>query len=82
MLEVQYEDVVTDLEPNVRRMLAHCNLPWDDRCVAFHQTKRQVATASASQVRMPLYQSSRRRWRPLQTLLQPLLDGLGPTLCE
>jgi tetratricopeptide (TPR) repeat protein len=82
MLEVQYEDVVTDLEPNVQRMLAHCNLPWDDRCVAFHQTKRQVVTASALQVRMPLYQSSRRRWRPLQTLLQPLLDGLGPTLCE
>jgi tetratricopeptide (TPR) repeat protein len=80
MLEVQYEELVSDLEPNVRRILAHCGLEWDERCLAFHQTKRQVVTASASQVRRPLFRTSLERWRPPPAMLQPLLDGLGPGL--
>jgi tetratricopeptide (TPR) repeat protein len=82
MIEVQYEDLVDDLEGNVRRMLAHCGLDWDERCLAFHQTKRQVNTASASQVRKPLFRTSLERWRPATELLQPLYDGLGPELLE
>ncbi|PLZ01498.1 hypothetical protein CY652_15395 [Burkholderia sp. WAC0059] len=80
MLEVQYEDLVDDLEGNVRRLLAHCGLEWDERCLAFHEAKRQVSTASSVQVRTPLYRTSLKRWRPQQALLQPLLDGLGPAL--
>ncbi|WP_144143254.1 tetratricopeptide repeat-containing sulfotransferase family protein [Paraburkholderia sp. BCC1884] len=80
MIEVEYEDLVEDFETNVRRLLAHCRLDWDDRCLAFHQTTRRVSTASAAQVRRPLYKSSLRRWQPERTLLQPLLDGLGPQL--
>ncbi|TCW86608.1 hypothetical protein C5O80_01100 [Burkholderia sp. SRS-46] len=80
LLEVQYEEVVGDLEGQVRRMLAHCGLDWDARCLAFHQTERQVATASAMQVRRPLYGNAVRRWRPDAATLQPLLDGLGPAL--
>jgi hypothetical protein len=80
MIEVQYEDLVDDLEGNVRRMLAHCGLDWDERCLAFHQTQRQVNTASASQVRKPLFRTSLARWRPAAELLQPLYDGLGPEL--
>jgi tetratricopeptide (TPR) repeat protein len=80
MLEVQYEELVGDLESTVRKMLAHCGLAWDERCLAFHQTRRQVTTASASQVRQPLYRTSLRRWRPDDELLKPLLDGLGPEL--
>lgn len=80
LLDVQYEEVVGDLEGQARRMLAHCGLDWDARCLAFHQTERQVATASAGQVRQPLYGSAVRRWRPDAALLQPLLDGLGPAL--
>ncbi|MGF7131815.1 tetratricopeptide (TPR) repeat protein [Paraburkholderia sp. EB58] len=80
MIEVQYEDLVDDLEGNVRRMLAHCGLDWDERCLAFHQTQRQVNTASASQVRKPLFRTSLERWRPAAELLQPLYDGLGPEL--
>ncbi|WP_126285347.1 tetratricopeptide repeat-containing sulfotransferase family protein [Burkholderia stagnalis] len=80
LLDVQYEEVVGDLEGQARRMLAHCGLDWDARCLAFHQTERQVATASAGQVRQPLYGSAVRRWRPDAAVLQPLLDGLGPAL--
>jgi hypothetical protein len=77
MIEIQYEDLVNDFEYNVRRMLAHCGLEWDERCLRFHQTRRPVVTMSARQVREPLFRSSLRRWRPAQTLLQPLLDGLA-----
>lgn len=80
MIEVKYEELVEDFEGNVRRLLAHCGLDWDERCLAFHQTTRQVNTASAAQVRRPLYKTSLRRWQPGQALLQPLFDGLGPEL--
>lgn len=80
MIEVKYEDLVEDLEGNVRRILAHCGLDWDERCLAFHQTERQVNTASAAQVRRPIYKTSVQRWQPRQALLQPLFDGLGPAL--
>jgi tetratricopeptide (TPR) repeat protein len=80
MIEVQYEDLVDDLEGNARRMLAHCGLDWNEQCLAFHQTQRQVNTASASQVRQPIYRTSLSRWRPDDALLQPLYEGLGPEL--
>jgi hypothetical protein len=82
MIEVRYEALVEDVEVNVRRMLAHCGLDWDARCLAFHETARQVTTASSAQVRQPLYKTALRRWQPRQALLQPLLDGLGAGLAE
>ncbi|CAB3805127.1 hypothetical protein LMG28614_06153 [Paraburkholderia ultramafica] len=82
MIEINYEELVDDLEGNVRRMLAHCGLDWDERCLAFHQTTRQVTTASSEQVRRPLYRTSVRRWQPRQALLEPLFDGLGPELTK
>jgi tetratricopeptide (TPR) repeat protein len=80
MIEVKYEELVDDFEGNVRRLLAHCGLGWDERCLSFHQTTRQVTTASSAQVRRPLYKTSLQRWQPQQDLLQPLFDGLGPEL--
>ena len=80
MIEVKYEELVDDFEGNVRRMLAHCGLDWDERCLSFHETAREVSTASAAQVRRPLYKTSLRRWQPQEALLQPLFDGLGPAL--
>ncbi|ANB72931.1 hypothetical protein AYM40_11540 [Paraburkholderia phytofirmans OLGA172] len=80
MIQIKYEELVEDLEGNVRRLLAHCGLDWDARCLSFHQTTRQVNTASAAQVRRPLYKTSVQRWQPRQVLLQPLFDGLGPEL--
>ncbi|MBV9552788.1 MAG: sulfotransferase [Alphaproteobacteria bacterium] len=76
MLEVQYEDLVGNLEGQARRMLAHCGLDWDPACLDFHKTERPIRTASALQVRVPIYRSSVRRWRPAEQTLFPLLDGL------
>jgi tetratricopeptide (TPR) repeat protein len=76
MLEVRYEDVVADLEGQARRILDHCGLAWDERCLAFHQNQRLVRTASAAQVRRPLYASSVGRWRVFADLARPLLDAL------
>ncbi len=79
MLEVQYEDVVADIETQARRLLAHCGLEWDAACLAFHTIDRPVYTASAVQVRQPLYHSAVERWRPYEQQLQPLLQALGRT---
>lgn len=76
-LEVRYENVVADLEGETRRMLAFCGLDWDPACLAFDKSDRAVWTASAAQVRRPLYASSVGRWRPPPAVLKPLLDGLG-----
>jgi tetratricopeptide (TPR) repeat protein len=76
MLEVQYEEVVSDLEVQGRRIVAHCGLEWDARCLAFHQTERPVRTASMGQVRQPLYKTSVGRWRAHEKQLGALLDEL------
>jgi hypothetical protein len=78
MLEVQYEEAVGNLDQQARRMLAHCGLEWHDACIDFHKTQRFVRTASAAQVRQPIYDSSIGRWRAYEALLQPLLQELGP----
>jgi hypothetical protein len=77
LLDVQYEELVGDFEPQVRRLLAHCDLDWDDRCLSFHETQRAVRTASAIQVRQPLYRGAIGSARPYQPWLGPLLDALG-----
>ena len=75
ILDVRYEDVVDDLEGQARRIIAHCGLDWDPRCLAFYQTDRPVRTASATQVRQPIYHSAIGRWRAY-------VDWLGPLLAE
>jgi hypothetical protein len=77
MIEVQYEEVVIDLENQARRIIAHCGLAWDDACLAFHKTRRPVRTSSVAQVRQPIYRSSIGRWRPYKDHLHPLLLELG-----
>jgi hypothetical protein len=75
-IEVDYEAVVEDLESQARRLIAFCGLDWDPACLSFHQTQRPVRTASANQVRQPLYRTSLARWKPYQVHLAPLLDIL------
>ncbi len=75
LLEIDYEALVDDLETVARRMLAHCGLGWDARCLEFHRTERPVRTASMTQVRKPIYRSARRR--PDDTVLAPLLEAIG-----
>jgi hypothetical protein len=80
MLDVAYEDVVDDLEGQARRLISYCGMPWDDRCVDFHKTRRPVKTASAVQVRRPLFRSSLERWRHYEAGIGPLLQALGDVL--
>jgi tetratricopeptide (TPR) repeat protein len=77
ILDVRYEDVVADLEGEARRIVAHCGLEWDARCLVFHETERPVRTASATQVRRPIYDSAVGRWRAHRAFLHPLLVELG-----
>jgi hypothetical protein len=57
ILDIRYEDMVADLEGSARRIIAHCGLDWDAGCLAFHEAQRPVRTASATQVRRPIYQA-------------------------
>jgi hypothetical protein len=77
ILDIRYEEVVADLEGQARRIIAHCGLNWDPRCLAFHQTQRPVLTASAAQVRQPIYNTAVGRWRVHEEALRPLLTELS-----
>jgi hypothetical protein len=76
ILDVRYEDVVADLEGAARRIVAHCGLDWHARCLDFHRTERTIKTASAAQVRRPIYGSSSGRWRHYRPHLTPLIAAL------
>jgi tetratricopeptide (TPR) repeat protein len=76
VLDVSYEKVVDDIEGEARRLIDYCGLPWDDSCIAFHRNSRPVRTASAVQVRKPLFRSSIQRWRRYEADLAPLLNEL------
>lgn len=77
MLEISYEELTSNVELEARKIVAHCGLNWNDRCLAFHQTPRPVRTASALQVRRPIYRTSIGRWRPYENQLLPLLMVLN-----
>jgi tetratricopeptide (TPR) repeat protein len=76
MIDVQYEDLVADLDGQARAIVDHCGLEWEDACLAFHQTQRQVKTASSVQVREPIYRTSVGRWRQYENFLGPLIEAL------
>ncbi len=77
MLEVDYEETVADLERVARRMVNWCGLDWDPACLAFHQGKRPVTSASATQVRQPIYGHSVGRWRNYETSMRNLFAPLA-----
>jgi hypothetical protein len=76
ILRVQYEDVVADLESQVRRILDYCGLPFEQACIDFHTNKRAVRTPSSEQVRQPIYQSGLEQWRNYESHLTPLKKAL------
>jgi hypothetical protein len=77
ILELEYESLVRDTEGQARRLLEHCGLDWDARCLDFYRTQRAVQTASLGQVRQPIYSSSIGRWRRFERHLSPLFEALG-----
>jgi len=76
-LEISNEAVIADLATEARKLVRFCGLSWDPRCIAFHETQRPVRTASAIQVRQPIYRSSLGRWRAYREHLGPLIVALG-----
>jgi cytochrome c-type biogenesis protein CcmH/NrfG len=80
VLRVQYEQLVRDPESNIRRLLAHCGLAFEPACLAFHETKRAVRTASSEQVRQPMYTSGLGYWKHFERQLAPLRATLGDAL--
>lgn len=75
--EIQYEDLVADKENQSRALIDFCGLEWDDACLDFHKNKRSIRTASVTQVRRPIYNSSVARWKQYEEHLGPLLATLG-----
>jgi tetratricopeptide (TPR) repeat protein len=78
MLHVDYEELVTDAEEQIQRILHFCGLPWDDACLRFYETKRLVTTSSLDQVRSPIYRTSMGRAR----MFRPWLGLLEQSLKE
>ena len=75
--DICYEVLTENQKEETSRLLAFCDLEWEQQCVDFHRTKRIVKTASAAQVRTKMYQGSSEEWRNYEKHLQPLIDGLG-----
>jgi tetratricopeptide (TPR) repeat protein len=80
VLRVQHEDLVGDLEGNVRRLLDYCELEFEPACVEFHKTERSVRTASSEQVRQPIYREGLDQWRHYEPWLGRLREALGDAL--
>ena len=77
VLDVHYEETVTDLEGQVHRILEHCGLEFEESCLRFHETERAVKTASSEQVRQPIYSSALGKWRRYEKHLDLWKDQLG-----
>ncbi len=79
---VFYEAMVEDTEGEVRRLLAYCGLPFEPGCLSFYETERAVRTASAQQVRQPIYRDGVEQWRHYEPWLDPLKAALGAVLTQ
>ncbi len=82
ILDVRYEDIVNDHEKESKRLADYIGIPWDASCLNFHHSKRAVNTASAIQVRQPIYKTSMNRWQKYKPYLKPLLDEIGDLVEE
>ncbi|MDC8831654.1 tetratricopeptide repeat-containing sulfotransferase family protein [Alteromonas gilva] len=76
-LEVHYEELAMNFEPNARKIITYLGLDWEDSCLQFHQQSTPVSTASSVQVRQPVYTKSIERWKKYESQLQPMLQELN-----
>jgi hypothetical protein len=74
LLDVSYEAMVSDFESQARRLVAYLGVPWDERCLGFHDNRRVVRTASVAQVRKPIYRTSVARWKAYEKYLGELYE--------
>lgn len=82
ILTVQYEEMVTDFENQVKRLVEYCGLPWEDACLEYYETERPIRTASSEQVRQPIYTESLHRWRHYEQHLDELKMILEPIMAR
>ena len=80
ILRVNNEDVIDDLEGQVKRILSFLEVPFEENCISFYETDRSVRTASSEQVRQPINKKGMGRWKPYAKHLKPLLESLGKDL--
>ncbi len=80
VLRVQHEDVVDDLQGQEKRMLEFCGLPFEEACLHYYETERNVRTPSSEQVRQPIFRDSLAQWQNYEPFLGPLQEALGPVL--
>lgn len=74
--DLDYDALVADPRPNIEALLGFCGLPWSEACLSFHEADNAVRTASAGQVREPLYRRSSGRWRNYERHIGPLIEAL------
>ncbi|HWE07104.1 MAG TPA: sulfotransferase, partial [Rhizomicrobium sp.] len=77
---VLYENLLREPEAEIRRLLAYCDLPFEEQCLRFHETDRSVRTSSSQQVRQPIQKKKVEAWQQYDTWLQPMKDALGDVL--
>lgn len=77
IFDVQYEDIVENIEEKARALIDYLEMEWEDACLEFYKTEKLVYTASATQVRQPIYRSSLNKWKRYQKHLKPLIEAMG-----
>ena len=82
ILKVNNEDIINDLEGQVKRIIDYLELPFEEECISFYNTKRSVRTASSEQVRKPINKDGLERWKPYSKKLKTLVDCLGEGLLK
>ena len=82
ILRVNNEDVISDLDGQVKRILEFLDLPFEEECISFYETNRSVRTASSEQVRKPINKEGMGRWKPYAKYLKPLLNVIDEDLLK
>ena len=82
ILNVRYEELVSDTETLSKKIIGFCELPWEESCLEFHKHDRTVKTASVWQVRQPIYQHAKARWKRYEKHIKPLQEGLADYISE
>ena len=77
---VIYEAMIEDPEREIRALLDHCGLPFEEACLSPHKNDRAVRTASSEQVRRPIFKDAVEHWQKFESHLGPLKQALGPVL--
>jgi hypothetical protein len=77
MYKASYEDLTHNQEEQTKKLIKFCDLDWEEGCISFHETEREVHTASSVQVRKPMYTSSVNKWERYKDELKPLLTKLN-----